>query len=232
MSTETCLSPSALADPSLDALSAAIRAFQAGRGVILQDDADRENEADLIFAAEFIDEAAMALLIRECSGIVCLCLAPEIVERLALPPMVDHNESRFGTAFTVSIEARVGVSTGVSAHDRVATIRAALKPGAEPQDLARPGHVFPLRAHPDGVLGRRGHTEGCVDLARMAGLRPAAVLCELMNPDGSMMRGEALNRFAAAHQFPVLDINDVVQARRLRPDPGGIAPFGCGVAPI
>src|SRR5690606_5999336 len=128
----------------------------------------------------------MAMLIRECSGIVCLCLPDEALQQLQLPAMVESNESRYGTAFTVSIEAKHGVTTGVSAVDRVTTIRAAIADGAQPEHLARPGHVFPLRARPNGVLDRRGHTEGSVDLARLAGLKPAAVLCELMNEDGTV----------------------------------------------
>jgi 3,4-dihydroxy 2-butanone 4-phosphate synthase len=155
----------------------------------------------------------MALLIRECSGIVCLCLTGDAVRTLDLPPMVADNESPYGTPFTVSIEAREGVTTGVSALDRVTTIRAATAPGARAVDLRRPGHVFPLRASPDGVLGRRGHTEGSVDLAILAGLAPAAVLCELMHPDGTMMRGAAIEQFAALHGMPILAIADLVAWR-------------------
>lgn len=195
-------------------LSAALEAMRAGRPIVLQDDDDRENEADLIVAAEKITVEAMALLIRECSGIVCLCLTDDAVRRLDLPPMVVSNESRYGTAFTVSIEARKGVSTGVSAADRVATVRAAIADDAGPTDLARPGHVFPLRAVPGGVLARRGHTEGSVDLARLAGLKPAAVLCELMNSDGTMARGADVERFAARHGLPVVTIAELVEFRR------------------
>ncbi|CCD38194.1 3,4-dihydroxy-2-butanone 4-phosphate synthase [Candidatus Paraburkholderia kirkii UZHbot1] len=156
---------------------------------MLQDDDDREDEADLIVAAEKLIDATMALLIRECSGIVCLCLPDDTVRALELPPIAAANGSRYGTAFTVSIEAREGVSTGVSAADRVTTIRAAIAENAQPGDIVSPGHVFPLRAMPGGVLARRGHTEGTVDLAILAGLRPTGVLCELMNPDGTMARG-------------------------------------------
>lgn len=184
------------------------------RPVILIDDEDRENEADLIVAAEKLTVSTVALLIRECSGIVCLCLTPDMVERLELPPMVSLNESRFSTAFTVSIEARHGVTTGVSASDRVTTIQAAISNEAQSEDLVRPGHVFPLRAHADGVLGRRGHTEGAVDLARLAGLSPAAVLCELMNPDGTMARGSDITAFAAEHDLPVISIADLIDYRR------------------
>jgi len=184
-----------------------------GRPVILMDDADRENEADLIVAAEKLTVSTMALLIRECSGIVCLCLTKNVAKRLQLPPMVTQNESRFSTAFTVSIEARHGVTTGVSAADRVTTIRAAVADDATPDDLVRPGHVFPLCSHDDGVLGRRGHTEGAVDLARFAGLNPAAVLCELMNPDGTMAKGEDIRRFSMEHGFPVITIGDLIHLR-------------------
>jgi len=192
----------------------ALDAIRHGRAVVLLDDDDRENEGDLIVAADRLTVPMMATLIRECSGIVCLCLGDEPLQRLALPPMVPRNESRYGTAFTVSIEAREGVTTGVSAADRVATIRAAIAPDAKPADLVSPGHVFPLRAAPGGVLERRGHTEGAVELARMAGLRPAAVLCELMNEDGSMKRGDQLVAFSRAHGFPILTIAELVEYRQ------------------
>jgi 3,4-dihydroxy 2-butanone 4-phosphate synthase len=191
----------------------ALDAMRAGIPVVLLDDFDRENEADLIVAAEKLTVRTMAMLIRECSGIVCLCLTADAVEHLDLPPMAVNNESPYGTPFTVSIEAGEGVTTGVSAADRVATIRAAIAPGAQASDLRRPGHVFPLRAAPGGVLARRGHTEGSVDLAIMAGLQPAAVLCELMNEDGTMMRGAQIEHFAAAHAMPILAIADLVAWR-------------------
>jgi 3,4-dihydroxy 2-butanone 4-phosphate synthase len=194
-------------------LRSALGAIREGRAVILLDDDERENEADLIVAAECISVPTMALMIRECSGIVCLCLADEFLQRLALAPMVAHNASRYGTAFTVSIEARDGVTTGVSAADRVATIQAAIALDAKPTDLVSPGHVFPLRAAPGGVLERRGHTEGAVDMTRLAGLRPAAVLCELMNEDGSMMRGDALVAFSRLHGYPMLTIAELASYR-------------------
>jgi len=192
----------------------AIRAFERGEIVVVMDDDGRENEGDLIVAADRITVPMMATLIRECSGIVCLCLGETQLRRLALPPMVATNESRYGTAFTVSIEARDGVGTGVSAADRVTTIRAAIAADAQPRDLVSPGHVFPLRAAPGGVLERRGHTEGAVELARLAGLQPAAVLCELMNEDGSMMRGAELVAFSRAHGYPMLTIDELVAYRR------------------
>jgi len=186
-----------------------------GHPVILVDDFDRENEADLILAAEKVSPRTMAMLIRECSGIVCLCLDNETADRLDLPMMVASNESRFQTAFTVSIDARHGVTTGVSAQDRVTTIRAAVASNARANDIVRPGHVFPLRAAPNGVLGRKGHTEGSVDLAILAGLHPAAILCELTNPDGTMTKGEQIQRFAEQHRMVVLSIQELIE-RRLR----------------
>ncbi|EGJ10421.1 MULTISPECIES: 3,4-dihydroxy-2-butanone-4-phosphate synthase [Rubrivivax] len=199
-------------------LAAAAAAMRAGRPVLLVDDDDRENEADLIVAAEHLTEATMAMLIRECSGIVCLCLPPEAIARLRLAPMVVHNGSRHGTAFTVSIEARDGVTTGVSAADRLTTVRAATAPGAGANALVSPGHVFPLRAEAGGVLQRRGHTEGAIELCDLAGLQRAAVLCELMNPDGSMARGAQIEAFAALHGLPTLSIEDLVQWRQGRAD--------------
>ena len=188
----------------------AIKDLRRGHPVILVDDFDRENEADLIIAAERLSIAAMAMLIRECSGIVCLCLTEETCNRLELPQMVSNNESQFKTPFTVSIEARKGVTTGVSAADRVTTIRAAIATNAVASDLTRPGHVFPLRAAAGGVLERQGHTEGSVELARLAGLKPAAVLCELTNPNGTMAKGTDIETFAARHKMVVLSIAELV----------------------
>lgn len=192
-------------------LQTALDAMRAGKPVIVADDHDRENEADLILAADALTVPEMARLIRDCSGIVCLCLTREHAERLQLPPMVAHNDSRYGTAFTVSIEAAEGVSTGVSAADRVTTIRAAIAPDARPGDLARPGHVYPLIARDGGVRERRGHTEAAVELARLAGFSPAGVLCELMNPDGTMMRGAELDAYAAAHDLPQLTVAELAE---------------------
>ena len=194
-------------------IAAALEATRTGTPVILLDDFDRENEADLIVAADKLTTETMALMIREYSGIVCLCLSSDAVRALDLPPMVQDNGSRYGTPFTVSIEARDGVSTGVSAQDRVTTIRAAIAADAQPHDLVRPGHVFPLRANPAGVLGRAGHTEGSVDLSILARLRPAAVLCELMNEDGTMMRGAAIEAFARARGFTILTIAELIAWR-------------------
>ena len=191
---------------------AALDALRRGDPVLVTDDEDRENEADFIAAASTMSEAAMVRMIRDGSGIVCLCLEPDAVDRLGLPPMVPVNESRFGTAFTVSIEARQGVGTGVSARDRMTTIAAALC--TAPGGVASPGHVFPLRAARGGVLERRGHTEAAVDLPRIAGLAPAGVLCELMNADGSMAHGQQVLDYAQRHGLVVLTIEDVVHMRR------------------
>lgn len=191
----------------------ALAALQAGEGVLVVDDEDRENEGDLIFAADHLTSAQMALMIRECSGIVCLCLTAEKVKELELPQMTARNNSANKTAFTVSIEAKKGVSTGVSAADRVTTVKAAVAIEAKPDDLCHPGHVFPLRAQTGGVLTRRGHTEGTVDLMKLAGLTPAGVLCELTNPDGSMSRLPQIIGFAKKHDMIVLTIDDIVQYR-------------------
>lgn len=200
----------ALSDLLFPRIQAALAAVREGVPVVLMDDDGRENEADLIIAAERINEQNMAQLIRDGSGIVCLCLEGDMLDRLDLPSMVAQNESPYGTAFTVSIEARQGTSTGVSAKDRVTTIRAAIAENAVPADLICPGHVFPLRVNAGGVLARQGHTEGSVCLAQLAGLRPMGVLCELMNPDGSMMRGELLSAYAKQHNLPVLTIAELV----------------------
>lgn len=195
-------------------LQAALQALRQGRGILVVDDEDRENEGDLIFAAESLTEQQMAMLIRECSGIVCLCLPPEKIAALALDPMVANNTSRYGTAFTVTIEAAVGVSTGVSARDRLTTVRAAIAAEAVPSDLARPGHVFPLRARPGGVLERPGHTEATVDLMKLAGLKPYGVLCELTNADGTMARLPEIIAFAKANGLPVVTVADIVAHRQ------------------
>lgn len=196
-------------------VEAALAALRAGRGVLVADDEDRENEGDLIFAAQTMTNEQMAMMIRECSGIVCLCLTDERVRQLALPMMVEANSSHYQTAFTVTIEAAQGVTTGVSAADRITTIRAAIADGAKPSDLHRPGHVFPLRARTGGVLTRRGHTEATVDLMQLAGLKPFGVLCELTKEDGSMARLPDLVAFGRLHQMPVLTIEDLVQYRQL-----------------
>ncbi|WP_159650911.1 3,4-dihydroxy-2-butanone-4-phosphate synthase [Vibrio atypicus] len=192
----------------------ALLALKEGRGVLLLDDEDRENEGDIIYSVESLTTQQMALMIRECSGIVCLCLPEEQADKLELAPMVTNNNSANQTAFTVSIEAKVGVTTGVSAQDRVTTIKTAANPTAQPSDLARPGHVFPLRARKGGVLTRRGHTEGTIDLMQMAGLQPAGVLCEVTNPDGSMAKTPEIVAFGKLHNMPVLTIEDMVLYRQ------------------
>ncbi|EJE1250281.1 3,4-dihydroxy-2-butanone-4-phosphate synthase [Vibrio parahaemolyticus] len=191
----------------------ALIALKEGRGVLLLDDEDRENEGDIIYSVEHLTNEQMALMIRECSGIVCLCLTDAQADKLELPPMVVNNNSANQTAFTVSIEAKVGVTTGVSAADRVTTIKTAANPHAKPEDLARPGHVFPLRARPGGVMTRRGHTEGTIDLMQMAGLQPAGVLCEVTNPNGTMAKAPEIIAFGRLHNMPVLTIEDMVAYR-------------------
>jgi len=192
----------------------ALKAVLSGQGVIITDNEERENEGDLIFAAESLTVTQMAMLIRECSGIVCLCLTEEKVHALDLPMMVNNNSSRFQTAFTVSIEAAKGVTTGVSAADRVTTVRAAIAENAKPEDLHRPGHVFPLKARPGGVLEREGHTEATVDLMALAGLKPYGVLCELTNPDGTMSRLPEIVAFAQKHNITVLTVEDLINYRK------------------
>jgi 3,4-dihydroxy 2-butanone 4-phosphate synthase len=191
----------------------ALLALRNGRGVLVTDDEDRENEGDIIFSAEHLGKEQMAMLIRECSGIVCLCLTAEKVRQLQLPMMARENKSRYGTAFTVSIEAAAGVTTGVSAADRVTTVKAAIAADAKPEDLHSPGHVFPLVARSGGVLERRGHTEATIDLMRLAGLNPCGVLCEVTLENGEMARLPDLIRFSEAHYMPLLTIEDIVHYR-------------------
>ena len=190
-------------------MDAALSALRAGRGVLLSDASDREDEADIIYPAATATIADMARLIRDGSGIVCLCLPGWKADALGLPPMVGRNTSRYGTAFTVSIEAREGVSTGVSASDRLRTVRVAIDDSSRPEDLSRPGHVFPLRARDGGLAERAGHTEGSVELVRAAGFPPFALLCELTNPDGSMAKGGQVEEYARLHGMPVLSIGEL-----------------------
>lgn len=192
----------------------AIALLQQGKGILLVDDDDRENEGDIIYAAQNMGVADMALMIRECSGIVCLCVTPERAKQLELRPMVSANSSKNQTAFTITIEAKEGVTTGVSAADRLTTIRTAIADGAKPSDLAHPGHVFPLMAKPGGVFERRGHTEGSIDLAKLAGLGDTAVLCELTNEDGTMARLPEVATFADKHGMTVVSIEDICQYRK------------------
>ncbi len=200
---------------SKERVQRAIGMLQAGKGILLVDDEDRENEGDLIYSAAMVTEKDMALMIRECSGIVCLCLTPEKANELGLRQMVGENTSKNKTAFTISIEAREGVTTGVSAKDRVRTIKAAVAPAAKPSDLAHPGHVFPLTGRPGGVFERNGHTEGSIDLVKLAGLGDAAILSELTNEDGTMARLPEIMAFAEKHQMTVVTIEDIILYRKI-----------------
>ncbi len=197
-----------------DRVRNALAALRKGRGVLVTDDEDRENEGDIFFAAESLTEAQMATLIREGSGIVCLCLPQEKVEALGLPMMVENNTSAFQTPFTVSIEAASGVTTGVSAADRVTTVKAAIADNAKAEHLRFPGHVFPLKARRGGVLERAGHTEANVDLMRLAGLKPYGVLCELTNPDGTMARMPRIVAFARQNNMTVVSVEDIIRYRK------------------
>lgn len=192
----------------------AIADLRAGRGVMVVDDENRENEGDLILSTDFLTVEQMALMIRACSGIVCVCMRDEDCKRMGLPQMVENNTNTQGTAFCVSIEAAHGCTTGVSAKDRVTTIKAAANPNGKPEDLLRPGHVYPLCARPNGVLERRGHTEATVDLMRIAGLNPCGVLCELMNEDGTMAKLPQVCDFANLHGLCVITVEDLVRYRQ------------------
>ncbi len=191
----------------------AIKDLLQGKMIILVDDEDRENEGDLTMAAEFVTADAINFMTKYGRGLVCLALDSHIADRLDLQPMVRDNTSKFGTGFTVSIEAKKGVTTGISAADRAVTIRTAIAPDTKAQDLARPGHIFPLRAKSGGTLVRTGQTEGSVDLCRMAGLRSGAVICEIMNDDGSMARRPQLEEFAATHGLKICTIADIIAYR-------------------
>lgn len=199
---------------SEERMQAALAALQDGNGILVVDDADRENEGDVIFPAHSLTERQMAMMIRHCSGIVCLCLTEKHADALDLPPMCAQNTNTQQTAFTVSIEAAEGVTTGVSAADRVATVKAAIRAGAQPGDLRRPGHIFPLRARGRGVLERRGHTEATVDMMRLAGLPPCGVLCELTNDDGTMARLPRIAAFAREQGMPLVSVEDIVLWRQ------------------
>jgi len=201
--------PSAVA--SVDEIVAEAKAH---RMFILTDDEDRENEGDLVIAADFATPEVINFMAHFGCGLVCLAMAPDLVDRLNLPMMTNNNGARFQTAFTVSIEAREGVTTGISAFDRAHTIKTAIDPRKGPKDIVSPGHVFPLKANPDGVLGRRGQTEGSVDVMRLAGLTPAAVICEVMKDDGTMARMQDLVSFAAIHDMKIGTISDLAVYRQ------------------
>src|SRR5690242_17404143 len=188
-----------------------IEDFKAGRIAVLVDDEDRENEGDLIFAADFVTPEKINFLARFGRGLICMPLTAEHAQRLQLAPMTPRHRSLHGTNFTVSVEAAQGISTGISAAARALTIRVASRPDARPEHIVQPGHVFPLIAQPGGVLARAGHTEACCDLARLAGLEPAAVLCEIMKDDGTMARLPDLLEFAAEHRLKIGTIADLIE---------------------
>ena len=192
----------------------AVEDVRAGRLIVVVDDADRENEGDLIMAAEKVTPEAIAFIVRHSSGVICMPVEGDRLDELQIPLMVAANTDHQRTAFTVSIDARRGVSTGISAADRATTIRTVVDPATEPEDLSRPGHIFPLRYREGGVLKRAGHTEASVDLARLAGLYPAGVLCETVNDDGTMARLPDLVRFAAEHGLKMISIADLIAYRR------------------
>ena len=198
---------------SFENIQRAIDDFRSGKFVVIVDDEDRENEGDLAIAAERVTPEAVNFMAREGRGLICLSLTSERCDELELPPMVEENTSPFGTAFTVSIEARGRVTTGISAADRAATVRVAIDPATKPADLLRPGHMFPLRAAPGGVLKRAGQTEASVDLARIAGLTPAAAICEIMNDDGTMARLPDLKTFVAGHRLTMISVADLIRYR-------------------
>jgi 3,4-dihydroxy 2-butanone 4-phosphate synthase/GTP cyclohydrolase II len=195
-------------------VEAAIADVAAGRTVIVVDDQDRENEGDIIVAAEKVTPEHIGFMVRYCSGIICVPMEGERLEELHLPLMISQNEESMGTAFTISVDAREGTTTGISASDRAHTIRTLIDPRSKPHDLSRPGHIFPLRYTPGGVLRRAGHTEAAVDLARLAGLYPAGVLCEVVNEDGTMARLDDLERFAKEHDLSIISIADLIAYRR------------------
>ena len=192
----------------------AVDDIRSGRFVVVVDDEDRENEGDVVIAAQFATPEAINFMATHARGLICLCLTEERCDRLGLRPMTDDNQAPLGTAFTVSIEAREGVTTGISAHDRSHTIQVAINPASTPHDLVQPGHVFPLRARKGGVLERMGQTEAAVDLARLAGLTPAGVVCEVMNEDGTMARVPDLVPYCRRHGLKLITVADLVEYRR------------------
>src|SRR3954454_10689416 len=192
----------------------AIEEIRAGRMVVVVDDEDRENEGDLTIGAQFATPEAINFMATHARGLICLCLTEDRADELGLRPMTEHNEAPLGTAFTVSVEAREGVTTGISAADRSRTIQVAIHPDSTPHDLVQPGHVFPLRAKPGGVLERIGQTEAAVDLARLAGLNPSGVICEIMNEDGTMARVPDLVPYCERHGLRMITVADLIEYRR------------------
>ena len=206
--------PSAVPDPQLDDVARAVADIAAGRPVVVVDDADRENEGDIIFAASKATPELLTFMIRYTSGVICVPMPGEMLDRLQLPLMTSQNSERMRTAYTISVDARDGVTTGISAADRAKTIRTLVDSATEPYEIVRPGHVFPLRYAPGGVLRRRGHTEAAVDLARLAGLTPAGVLAEIVNDDGTMARLPDLRTFADEHGLALISIEQLISYRR------------------
>src|SRR6266513_2659272 len=200
-------------DPQFTDVSTAIDEIRAGRMIVVVDDEDRENEGDLTLAAEKVTPEAINFMAKHGRGLVCLALTEDRLDHLRIGPMTAENTSNYGTAFCEAIDARQGVTTGISAYDRARTISVAIDPATRPADLARPGHVFPLRARKGGVLVRAGQTEASVDLARLAGLQPAAVICEIMNDDGTMARMPELEVFAEKHGLKIISVADLVRYR-------------------
>ena len=201
---------------AIDRVTKALEEIRAGKMVILVDDEDRENEGDLVFAAELITPEHINFMATHARGLICLAMDDRMIDKLELPMMVRDNKASLGTAFTVSIEARHGVSTGISARDRATTIRAAIADDASPASVVSPGHIFPLRARKGGVLVRTGQTEGSVDLARMAGLKPAGVICEIMRDDGEMARRPELEQFTAKHDMMLISVAEMIAYRLQR----------------
>ena len=199
--------------PHLVSIEEAIAEIRAGRMIVLMDDEDRENEGDICMAAEKVSPEAIAFMARYARGLICLPLTDEKLAELGLPMMVAENSTPLGTAFTLSIDARRGIGSGISAADRATTILTAVREGASPGDITTPGHIFPLRARRGGVLVRTGQTEGAVDLARLAGLKPAGVICEIMNDDGSMARMPDIEKFAATHNLKIATVAELIQYR-------------------
>jgi len=203
-------------DSSFHGIEEAIKDIKKGKFIILVDDEDRENEGDLVMAAQHVTPQAVNFMARYARGLICLALTPQRVEELQLPQQAAENTATFGTAFTVSIDARHDITTGISAADRATTIHVAIDPKSKPGDLARPGHIFPLKAQQGGVLKRAGQTEGSIDLARLAGLTPAGVICEIMNEDGTMARVPELTKFAKIHKLKMITVKALIEYRMQR----------------
>jgi len=192
-------------------IAKAIEAFKQGKMIIIADDVDRENEGDIVIAAEKITEETMAFMAKKASGLICLALTDELAQKIDLNLMVEDNQESMKTAFTVSIDAKHGITTGISAADRVKTVLTVIDKDSSSADIVKPGHMFPVIAKPGGVLERRGHTEASVEMAKLAGLSPASVMCEILDDEGKMIRGKALEEFAIQYQIELLHIEEIVQ---------------------